>query len=263
MLDKNKNKCPDWFDPIKYNKKKNNDSNEMGAVSCSSIGHDGPEILLSALSFPKALKLLEDPNIWIADMVATCNSLPHDIGAENVCKGDKVTGGTIFGDRKNNVATKIFELPGTMTDSSWNELREVQMKYVLHVPTPMFNLFSLTKQQKDGWTLHGDTKAIWIMKGKIRLCSIFELKPLTDWYLLLISIVKWQEEVNAGGTDQKKKTDTCYVHWCGKNPKFTNHLCTWGEAGTVKIKAMNTPKLADCGVQCVFIGYSLEHSSNT
>jgi hypothetical protein len=59
------------------------------------------------------------------------------------------------------------------------------------------------------------------------------------------------------------KTDTHYVHWCGKNPKFTNHLRTWGEAGTVKIKAMNTPKLADRGVQCVFIGYSLEHSSVT
>jgi hypothetical protein len=39
-------------------------------------------------------------------------------------------------------------------------------------------------------------------------------------------------------------------------------LRTWGEAGTVKIKAMNTLKLADRGVQCVFIGYSLEHSSN-
>jgi hypothetical protein len=29
---------------------------------------------------------------------------------------------------------------------------------------------------------------------------------------------------------------TRYVLWCGENPKFTQHLRTWGEAGTVKSK---------------------------
>jgi hypothetical protein len=174
MLDKNKSKRPDWFDPVKYNKKKNKDSSEMGTVSRSSSGNDGPEMLLSALSFPKTLKLLEDPNIWIAYMVATCDSTPHDISAENIREGDKVTGGIIFGDGKDNVATKIFELPGTVTNSNGNELREVRMKNVLHVPTAMFNLFSLTKQQKDGWTLHGDTNAIWIMKGENKI--VFDIR---------------------------------------------------------------------------------------
>jgi hypothetical protein len=51
--------------PIKDNKNKS-DSGEIGAVGHGSGGHnnDGPELLLSALSFPKTLKLLEDPNIW-------------------------------------------------------------------------------------------------------------------------------------------------------------------------------------------------------
>jgi hypothetical protein len=78
MLDKNKSK---WFDLVKYHMKNNNDTNEMGAVSCSSSGYDGLEMLLSVLSFPKTLKLLEDPNIWIADTVATCDSMPHNISA--------------------------------------------------------------------------------------------------------------------------------------------------------------------------------------
>jgi hypothetical protein len=73
--------------------RKNNDSNKMGAVSCSSSGYDGPERLWSALSFPRTLKLLEDPIIWIADMAVTCDSMPHNIGAEKVHKGDKLTGG--------------------------------------------------------------------------------------------------------------------------------------------------------------------------
>jgi hypothetical protein len=59
------------------------------------------------------------------------------------------------------------------------------------------------------------------------------------------------------------KADTRYVHWCGENPKFTNHLHVWGEAGTVKIKSDKTPKLADRGVQCVFVGYALGHSGDT
>jgi hypothetical protein len=55
------------------------------------------------------------------------------------------------------------------------------------------------------------------------------------------------------------KLATKYVHWCGENPMFAKHLRTWGEAGTVKIKTDTTPKLADQGVQCMFVGYAMDH----
>jgi hypothetical protein len=32
------------------------------------------------------------------------------------------------------------------------------------------------------------------------------------------------------------KEATRYKHWCGKNPEFSEHLRTWGEVGTIKIK---------------------------
>jgi hypothetical protein len=48
--------------------------------------------------------------------------------------------------------------------------------------------------------------------------------------------------------------DTRYVHWGGHNPNFTNSLRVWGEASMVKIKTKTTPKLDDCGVQCMFFG---------
>ena len=54
-------------------------------------------------------------------------------------------------------------------------------------------------------------------------------------------------------------SDTRCVHWCGENPAFASHLRTWGEAGTVKIKTKTTPKLANRGVQCVFVGHALNH----
>ena len=50
-----------------------------------------------------------------------------------------------------------------------------------------------------------------------------------------------------------------YKRWCGTNPGFANHLRTWGEAGTVKVKTKTTPKLADRGIQCMFVGYALDH----
>ena len=54
-------------------------------------------------------------------------------------------------------------------------------------------------------------------------------------------------------------SDTRCVHWCGENPAFASHLRTWGEAGMVKIKTKMTPKLANHGVQCMFVGHALNH----
>ena len=45
-------------------------------------------------------------------------------------------------------------------------------------------------------------------------------------------------------------------------PAFAKHLRTWGEAGTVKIKTKTTPKLADRGVQCMMVGYALDHDGD-
>jgi hypothetical protein len=58
-------------------------------------------------------------------------------------------------------------------------------------------------------------------------------------------------------------TVTRYIHWCGKNSEFAKHLRTWGEAGTVMIKMKTTPKVKDRGVQCMFVGYTLDHPGDT
>jgi hypothetical protein len=55
---------------------------------------------------------------------------------------------------------------------------------------------------------------------------------------------------------------TRYEHWCDKNPDFTEHLRTWGEVGTVKVKTSATPKIGDRGIQCMFVGYSLDHTAD-
>ena len=218
MLDKNKNKRPDWFDAAKYCKKKTNvDGSEIGAVGRGSGGgnSDGPELLLSALSFPKTLKLLEDPNIWIADTAATCDSTPHNVGAVNVRQATNNDSGVIYGDGKSNKTTTLFDLRGTLTDNNGNELQQVKLHNVRHVPTAMFNLFSLTKRQKDGWTLHGDSEAIWITKGNNKI--IFDICIETPEGLVFAAHLRRSgpttgTEVNAVTQDTKKTVTIQKAH---------------------------------------------------
>lgn len=57
-------------------------------------------------------------------------------------------------------------------------------------------------------------------------------------------------------------TQTRIEHWSGKKPSYAENLRTWGKAGTVKLKMIGTPKIADRGVQCMFVGYALEHAGD-
>ena len=56
------------------------------------------------------------------------------------------------------------------------------------------------------------------------------------------------------------KEETRYIHWQGNNPAWTRSLRTWGEAGVVKLKTKFTPKLANRGEICMFVGYAPAHS---
>ena len=58
------------------------------------------------------------------------------------------------------------------------------------------------------------------------------------------------------------KTANRYEHWCGKLPKWVDHPHTWGESGTVKVKTSTTPKIADRGIPCMFVGYSKDHDGD-
>ena len=58
-------------------------------------------------------------------------------------------------------------------------------------------------------------------------------------------------------------TKSRYAHWSGEgDPKFAKVLRTWGEAGTVKLKNLQTGKLDDRGTPCMFIGYALDYAED-
>jgi hypothetical protein len=56
--------------------------------------------------------------------------------------------------------------------------------------------------------------------------------------------------------------DARNVHWSGSNPSFAKHLRTWGKAGTAKLKIKASPKITDGGVQCMFVGYAIDHDGD-
>ena len=63
-------------------------------------------------------------------------------------------------------------------------------------------------------------------------------------------------------TNEKGEQIPKDIVWNGKLPGFAQHLRTWGEAGTVKLKTKATPKIADRGKQCMLVGYAKDHAGD-
>jgi hypothetical protein len=74
------------------------------------------------------------------------------------------------------IMTPMFDLPGVITDQSGNEILHATLQNVKHVRSVKFNLFSLTKRQKDSWLLNGDSEKIWITKGEHKI--VFDIPAL-------------------------------------------------------------------------------------
>ena len=49
-------------------------------------------------------------------------------------------------------------------------------------------------------------------------------------------------------------------HWCGHLPAWAKAVRTWGEAGVVTLKSKTSPKLANKGLTCMFVGYATGHA---
>jgi hypothetical protein len=198
------------FDPAKA-KKKGDASQEKGGqpeVSNAAVG-SGTEKLLMAMHFPRMIGLLDDPNIWIVDTAATCDSTPSFVGGVNP---KTVQDGVIFSDGKSNKAGVVFDLLGMITNSEGNELQKDTLTNVKLVKSARFNLFSLTKRQKDGWKLHGDSKRIWLRKGNNKI--IFDICIPTPEGLILAMHFHLQTstEVSAASPEQPKKISIQALH---------------------------------------------------
>jgi hypothetical protein len=74
VLEENKHKLPNW------------NKNKEHANTAVNKGDAGPkvEILLCGMKFPQDQRMLNNPNMWIADSAATVHTTPHEMGMHKV-----------------------------------------------------------------------------------------------------------------------------------------------------------------------------------
>jgi hypothetical protein len=119
----------------------------------------------SLKTFPDNQALLNDPNTWIGDTGATTHMKKSDSGMVNIQKASESDAVTM-GNKQVEVTTKVRDIYGTICDKYGNEVSQVGLTNVSHVPGAGYNLFSLSRMiGKEGWKLVGDKNAIVIEKN--------------------------------------------------------------------------------------------------
>ena len=121
------------------------------------------EFLLCSMEFPATAHLLDDPNVWIADTAATTHMSPHQVGMIGLRDADQDDGVTM-GNKQVEKTMKVGNIPVTVCDKEGNELVKTMLQDVSMVPTCSYNLFSLTKMMKAGWTVIGRGDRLVIQK---------------------------------------------------------------------------------------------------
>jgi len=141
---------------------------ETSAVAVNTNTNTMIELVLCSMSVPKTINLLEDLNIWIADLAATTDSMPHAIGLSNMKTAGKEDAVTM-GNKMVEQASTDGDLQGIFCDQYGNEKMTAKLQDVTVLPKSGFNLFSITKRLKSGWKLTGDNKALILRKGGIKI----------------------------------------------------------------------------------------------
>jgi len=190
---KNADKVPSWY------KKKKDD----GVQNHNETGMNSVEVLLQSvdeIEFPKTMKLLFDPNVWIADTGASVDSTGHAIGTINK-RVPRTGDGVTNGNGEKSTAQIIADIPAVVCNKKGMPLTKIKMTDVKIVPDNKFNLFSITKRMKQGWSLHGDDKAVKISKGGVTLT--FDIRIETTEGLIFAMYAKRSHgsEIGGVGTD--------------------------------------------------------------
>jgi len=115
-----------------------------------------------------------------------------------------------MGNGKDEKAAMIGDLKVTMCNKQGVMLGTGMIRDVVHLPTECFNLFSVTKLVKDGWTLGGDKSALWLTKGNVNLN--FDIIIPTSKGMIFTMYVKHKGEMAGVSTDTKVKMTIQQAH---------------------------------------------------
>ena len=172
----------------------------------------GTEVLLGSpnLEFPMTIKLLKDPNVWVADSGASCDQTGSIEGAVNVRQAsetDKITvaNGSV------STTEKLIDIPNWVCDKNGNKLQRTRLKNVKYLTNAAYNLFSLTKKLCDGWKLRRYAESITITKGdhelKFDICI-----PTPEGAIYTVYLQRDESEVGATNVENQQEVTELKTH---------------------------------------------------
>jgi hypothetical protein len=163
------------FDFVSENKEEEYEGSMMSFedVDYPLPDEDLSEIALCAIRFPNSMKLLLDPNVWIADTGVTVHAT---LKSSVMIKKSERNGNysVTMGNGKTEATEWYGDLPVTLCDVEGNTKGDSKITHVAYVPTSKFNLFSLTRMMINNWILGGDENSIWLEKGRNKI--VFDIK---------------------------------------------------------------------------------------
>ena len=138
------------------------------------FGKETIETALGQLEFPARQEILRDPNVWIADTGASTHSTAHKQG---IIKTRDATGhdAVTVGNGHVESGGLVGNISGHVCDKHGSMLFEATISDVVHVPTNVFNLFSLTKMMEMDWELHGSKRRGLLIEKK-NMAIKFDIK---------------------------------------------------------------------------------------
>eukprot|EP00957_Ditylum_brightwellii_P022734 1714757-Ditylum_brightwellii.AAC.2 len=150
------------------------------------------------LAFPATMELLKDPNVWIGDTGASCNSTGDYTGMMNRRVVPENDGVTMPNDGK-STASMIADIDSVICDKNGKQIEHCKIANIKYCRGNAYNLFSIPKRLKNRWHLHGNSEAIWITKGEQKL--VFDTVIPTKEGLIFAVYIKRKvntEMANAG-----------------------------------------------------------------
>jgi hypothetical protein len=138
-------------------------------VSKMVPSHHGPayspktEYGLGAKNQITSMDMLKKTDVWIANSGASNHVTFSDKG----CRNKRIATGLTHGIVGNSVLPKCeLDMPCVHFDKDGAQVGRVIITDVSHLPEGNFNLFSVTRLHKNGWTLTGNTDYFKLKNGK-------------------------------------------------------------------------------------------------
>ena len=197
--------------PKRFQKKKKNDSNDTtggsgsGERSNAAVSGSSVEYLLSGIEmcFPDDLRLLENPNIFIGDTGATNHVVVNKKGCHNIREAG--SNDTLTVENGDNIAADaIVDLAVDVCSNRGESLGSGLLKDAMYASKGKYNLFSLSKCLKDGWTMRGDKEAITLVNKAGKEIK-FDIKINTTRGVLFCIYLKRKVSTEVGGAVVMRK----------------------------------------------------------